>query len=150
MLTKLRLLSARRVGAALLLAGLLGSACGCREETKLFPVSGKVTVNGKPLTSGFVRFAPDKAKGNPFGGEPIGEINDQGEYTLNYMGKPGAPMGAYKITVTSMGATGEDNTKVKPKNTVRMTYANASTTPLTVEVTATPAAGAYDLKLAPP
>jgi hypothetical protein len=138
-----------RFGCALLLAGLLSATLGCSNEVKLIPVSGRVTVNGKPLTSGWVCFKPDKAKGNTFGGEPIGEINDQGEYTLNYRGKPGAPPGAYKITVTSTGPTTSDNTTVKTQNTVRMTYFHANTTPLAAEVVMEPPPGAYDLKLAP-
>jgi hypothetical protein len=140
---------ARRFGCALLLAGLLGSTLGCGNEATLYPVSGKVTVNGKALTSGSVRYVPDKAKGNTFGGEPVGEINDQGEYTLNHMGKPGAPLGAYKIIVTSTGATTSDNTSVKAQNTVRANYSDVKTTSLAAEVVKEPAAGAYDLKLTP-
>jgi len=128
-------------------AGLL-AGCGSGGAS-LAPVSGKVTVNGKPVTSGTVAFKPDKSKGNTFGGEPIGEINAQGEYTLSTNGKPGAPLGAYKVTVNSTGQATPDNTKAKAQNTLNMTYFHADTTPLEANVVKDPPAGAYDLKLSP-
>jgi hypothetical protein len=128
---------------------LLNSGCGGSGKEKLAPVSGKVTVNGKPVTAGWVNFKPDKAKGNTFGGEPIGEINAQGEYTLETRGKPGAPLGAYKIVVTSTGATTPDNTKPSNKPLLNPTYANVEITPLAKDVVENPAPGAYDLQLSP-
>jgi len=131
------------------LCGLVWLSSGCGKSAKLTPVSGRVTMNGKPLTSGFVNFRPNKTKGNTFGGEPIGEINAQGEYTLQTMGKPGAPLGAYKVTVSVTGATTEDNTKATPKSLINPTYTNPDTTPLEVEVVAEPKSGAYDLLIGP-
>jgi hypothetical protein len=140
----------RRFVGAILLGGLFAVALGCGGgDTKMVPVSGKVTVNGKALTSGSVTYKPDKKKGNTFGEEPMGEINAQGEYTLSVRGKPGAPPGAYKVIVSSTGATTEDNTKVSAKNTVNPTYLSADITPLEVEVVKDPAPGRYDLKLTP-
>jgi hypothetical protein len=100
------------------------------------------------MTTGWVTLRPDKKKGNTFGGEPRGEINSQGEYTIETNGKPGAPLGAYKVTVVVSPATTEDNTKPEKKIPSNMTYANPETTPLAVEVVKEAAAGAYDLKLA--
>jgi hypothetical protein len=128
----------------------LVSLVGCGDGPKLAPVSGKVTLsNGKPVTSGWVTLKPDKSKGNTFGGEPMGQINEQGEYTIETNGKPGAPLGAYKVVVSSTGAVTEDNTKVKAKNLINPTYLNADITPLKFEVKADAAAGSYDLKLDP-
>jgi len=129
-------------------AGLI-AGCGGGGGPALAPVSGRVTVNNKPVTSGWVTFKPDKAKGNTFGGEPMGEINAQGEYTLSTNGKPGAPLGPYKVTVSSSGPTPPDNTKVKVQNQLNTTYLHPDTTPLEAVVTKEPAAGAYDLKLTP-
>jgi hypothetical protein len=147
--TRLNSRSAFRFGFPLFFAGLLGGTLGCGDEVKLVPVTGRVTVDGKPLTAGWVCFKPDKSKGNTFGGEPLGEVNSQGEYTLSYLGRPGAPLGAYKVTVTSTGPTNSDNTSVKAKNVLRSSYFHADTTPLAVEVVSQPSASAYDLKLAP-
>jgi hypothetical protein len=131
------------------LGGLvLLSGCG-DGSSKLVPVSGKVTINGKPLTSGWVSLRPDKSKGNTFGGEPMGEVNAQGEYTIQTNGQPGAPLGAYKVVVSSTGATTEDNTKVKAQSLVNPTYLHPDITPLKIEVVETATAGAYDLKLSP-
>jgi hypothetical protein len=130
------------------LCGLIGLSSGCG-GTKLTPVSGRVTVDGKALTTGTVRFIPDKAKGNTFGGEPIGEINAQGEYTLQTRGKPGAPLGSYKVAVSANESIGTDNTSAKPGSLVNPTYSLAETTPLEIQVVAQPGAGAYDLKLGP-
>lgn len=122
---------------------------GCGGE-KLIPVSGKVTfADGKPLTSGSVMFKPDKAKGNTFSGEAIGEINSSGEYTLQSRGKPGAPAGAYKVIVTSTGPTTPDNTKVSTQSLVPQKYLTAETTPLEKTVADKAPAGTYDLQLLP-
>jgi hypothetical protein len=101
------------------------------------------------LPSGWVTFKPDKAKGNTFNREPTGEINSQGEYTLQTNGKPGAPPGAYKVTVSATEATTQDNTKPPTKQLVNPTYTNADTTPLEVVVVEKAEAGKYDLKLTP-
>ena len=127
----------------------LGIGCSGDDSPRLVPVSGHVTVDGKPLTSGTVTLRPDKSQGNTYGGEPLGDINEQGEYTILTRGKPGAPLGKYKVTVTSSGPITSDNTKANPKNLLNMTYFHADITPLAVEVVKEPAAGAYDLKLRP-
>jgi len=131
------------------LCGLLGLSSCCGPNSKLIPVTGRVTVEGKALAAGSVRFVPDKSKGNTFGGEPIGEINAQGEYSLQTRGKPGAPPGWYKATVSADAAATPDNTSVKPSTKINNTYRLADTTPLEVEVVAQPKPGAYDLKLGP-
>jgi len=126
----------------------LASLVGCDSGPSLVPVSGVVTLNDKPLTSGTVIYHPDKAKGNKFGGLSVGEINDKGEYTLQTNGKPGAPVGPCKVTVTSTGsAEVPDNTKPSTKSPVNPTYATVELTPLAVEVTEKGAKGAYDLKV---
>jgi hypothetical protein len=109
-------------------------------------VKGKVTVDGKPATHGGVSFWPDTAKGNTSKYECSGAIAEDGTYTLYTRKKPGAPLGAYKVTVNiQTKADSTDPTKAKlelPKK-----YTSKETTPLTVEVVASPAAGAYDLDI---
>jgi hypothetical protein len=135
--------------SVLAVSGLV-SLSGCGDGgPKLAPVSGRVTVNGKAVTSGSVTFKPDKTKGNNFGGEPVGQIGSDGQYTIETNGKPGAPLGAYKVLVSRSAPTTEDNTKVKAQPSQNMTYLHPDTTPLAVEVVENAAAGAYDLKLSP-
>jgi hypothetical protein len=132
-----------------LLVGLL-ALCGCGgDSVKLVPVSGQVIVGKKAATSGSVIFKPDKGQGNTFGGEPVGEIGADGQYTIQTNGKPGAPVGAYKVLVSLTPPATEDNTKVKAGGTGNPTYLHPDTTPLKVQVTENAAPGTYDLKLTP-
>ena len=131
----------------LLLLPLLATGCGVGPPV---PVSGKVTIDNKPLTTGLVTYRPDRNKGNNAIAEPHGTIGDDGTYTLETDGKPGAPPGAYKVVVTAMA---------KPKDPkdiyaigaslVNKKYTNEATTPFDVTVTANAPAGTYDLKLVP-
>jgi hypothetical protein len=141
----------KRIFLGLALACLVCLTSGCGGPA-LIPVSGKVMlVRGNqtvPLPGGSINFRPDKSKGNTFGGEPVAEINAQGEYTLETKGKPGAPAGAYKVIVTA--PVSMDNTKLNAnKITVSTIYLDAATTPLNAEVSDKPAPGAYDFKVAP-
>jgi hypothetical protein len=124
----------------------LSSGCG---GSKAAPVTGHVTLNGKALTAGTVTFVPDKSKGNTSGEEPMGEINAQGEYTVQTRGKPGAPLGWYKVTVLSTGPTTLDNTSPSTTSAINTTYTDPKITPLEKEVVEKPAPGAYDLQIGP-
>ena len=142
-----------RAGKRFLLCGALCgllwlSSSGCGGPASA-PVTGHVTLNGKPFTSGTVTFVPDKAKGNTSGEEPLGEINAQGEFTVQSRGKPGAALGWYKVTVNSTGPTTLDNTNPSTTSIINTTYTNPKTTPLEKEVVEKPAPGAYDLQIGP-
>jgi hypothetical protein len=131
------------------LCGLLLLSSGCGGAAAPTPVTGHVTLNGKPMTSGTVTFVPNKAKGNTSGEEPLGEINAKSEYTLQTRGKPGAAPGWYKVTVTSTGPITPDNTSVTTTSIINTTYTNPMTTPLEKEVVEKPAPGTYDLQVGP-
>jgi hypothetical protein len=138
------------VGSSFFAMSLVFLGSGCGGSAKLYPVSGKITLKDKPLTSGTVAFRPDKAKGNTFNGEPIGELNSDGQYTLMTNGKPGAPPGHYKVTVSATGPINEDNTKVAVQQSpINSGFSLEENTPLAVEVVANPAPGAYDFKVGP-
>lgn len=141
-----------RAGKRFLVSGTLGGLLllsGCGGGAASTPVTGHVTLNGKPMTSGTVTFVPNKAKGNTSGEEPLGEINAQGEYTLQTRGKPGAALGWYKVTVASTGPITPDNTSPPTKSIINTTYTNPMTTTLEKEVVEKPAPGAYDLQVGP-
>ena len=119
------------------------TAAGCAGNT---PVSGKVTVNNKPLTSGSVRYVPDKDKGNTATVEPVGTISESGTYELHTNGQPGPPAGFYKVAVVAQDKV--DNTKPTDiKTLIDSKYNTAEKTDLHVEVKSGAAPGAYDLKL---
>lgn len=135
--------------AFLVLMGLWLTGCG-PAELKLYPVSGRVTLDGKPLTKGSVAFHGDADKGNPTQHIAIGEIDSEGEYELVTIQRSGAPLGAYKVLVicqdTMLGGA-KMASKAIPKSVIDEKYSSLEMTPLRVEVVAQPAPGAYDLQV---
>jgi hypothetical protein len=85
---------------ARLLLGLVAVfALGC--APRFAPVSGTVTLNGKPLAHATVSFQP---LGRPGVVDPgpgaTGTTNDKGEYTLQTStGKPGALVGRHRVQI---------------------------------------------------
>jgi hypothetical protein len=79
----------------LLAAGMSLVVSGCwSKRPKLVPVSGVVTVDGKPLTSGFVRVLPES--GRPSGGT----VGSDGHFTLGCLtDDDGCMMGTHKVEV---------------------------------------------------
>src|SRR5262245_45987082 len=148
--------AAALLAAALLLA-LPASGCGGDDGVgKTSPVRGKVTLDGEPLVSkpATVGFKPDASKGNTTTFEPAASVDSSGNYTLLTKKRSGAPAGWYKVVVTATGMASEPpdpkqpvTKRPVPKSLVPGKYGQASTTPLLVEVVASPGDGAYDLKL---
>jgi hypothetical protein len=121
-------------------------------------VEGKVTLDNKPLTGGSVTFYPEPKGTDPVAAVGMGYIGSDGSYSLKtMMGKPGAPPGKYKVVVTPPAGGGQNMdpgaavqakpSAAAPVSAIPKTYADPETTRLSVEVVASPAAGAYDLKL---
>lgn len=113
----------------------------------LHEVRGAVKYAGVPLTTGVVSLRGDK--GNSTLHIPTGTIDGSGRYRVFTNGKPGAPPGWYRVVVFATEPT-VDTGKVSPgmpKSIIPIRYNNATTSPLEIEVTATPAEGAYDLQL---
>ena len=132
---------------ALLTGGTVLAASGCSNgsDEKLAPVSGKVTVDGKPLTTGSVSFRPDASQGNMSQHQPNSAIDTEGNFELFVPpARKGAPLGWYKVVVTAY----DDPWPGKPlKSFIDMRYSDEKTTPLTIEVVEKPEPGCYDLKL---
>ena len=142
--------------ACALLGALLAAGCGDAPGVgKLFPVAGRITVNGEPLVAptAMILFKPDAGRGNQSPFEPAGTPDAEGRYTLSTRGKPGAPPGWYKVIVTATtleadAPQGKRAGRPHPKSLAPAKYGQAHTTDLAVEVVESPAPGAYDLKLA--
>lgn len=90
-----------RMVAASVLAVVACHGCNSRSEPEAYPVSGRVTVEGSPLTQGTIRFVP--ASGRP----ATSAIGPDGSFNL---GLPrvggvgideGIPPGAYRVTVAA-------------------------------------------------
>jgi hypothetical protein len=112
---------------------LIIPACESDPVGKTSPVKGKVTVEGKSLSTGSVTFFPDTAKGNKLAFTPGGKIGDDGSYEMFTNGKKGVPPGHYKVTV--MAKTEADSTSpTKAKLLVPEAVTNEKTTTLLIEV----------------
>jgi len=125
---------------------ILLSAAGCGSSgPSTVPVSGKITVDGQPLAKGSLRFVPDSAKADSPNSEPAGTI-EGGSYSVFTGGKPGAPVGKYKVAVVSQDEIDSTNPQ-PPKSAVNPKYNDPQTSTLSVEVVSNAPPGAYDLKL---
>ncbi len=128
-------------------AALGGPGCGGSGGLNLVPVVGQVTLDGRPLTGGQVVFHPDAARGNNSLDEPRGPIDAQGRYELSTVGRKGVVPGWYKVAVIATEPFDPQHPYVLPKSLIPVRYNDPSASGLTREVTASPAPGAYDLKL---
>lgn len=87
-----------------LLALLLPLVGGCG-SSKTAPVSGRVTLNGKPLANASITFAPIGSKGNQEPGpSSAGKTDADGRYTLELIGQDGrgAMIGRHKVMIALM------------------------------------------------
>jgi hypothetical protein len=127
--------------------------CGSSKEETLVPVSGTVKVDGQPLTTGWLTFYPDEARGNSSSRLPVADIKN-GTYELSTNGKPGATCGHYKVVV----AASKDPIPLKPPRNADGTpkglrwlvdekYTRPETTDLRIEVVENPEPDRYDLNL---
>src|SRR5438132_10533557 len=84
-----------------LFTSLLLFAAGCGGPT-LAPVSGKVTLDDKPLAGATVGFYPLDAKSPASAPTSSGRTNDKGEYKLQTVmtSRPGAVVGKHRVSIT--------------------------------------------------
>lgn len=93
------------------IAAILIFVAGCGSDTKLKPVTGTVTRQGKALASALVRFIPvDSTTG--VGGQA--KTDAEGKYRIMYaQGGKGLMPGKYKVVVSQMlmpdGSPGPEN-----------------------------------------
>jgi hypothetical protein len=139
--------TAAMAALALLLIGCDNSGVG-----KTVSVVGKITVNGEPLTleTTTVVFRPDKAKGNASEFEPVGQVDEDGSYTLSTKGKGGAPPGWYQVEVFASEprqGSYKKRTGAPQASVIDAKYNSVKTSGLAIEVVDNPSPGAYDLAL---
>ncbi|MBS0202854.1 MAG: hypothetical protein JSS49_08150 [Planctomycetes bacterium] len=78
--------------------GIAGCGAPAVPKAQLFPVKGRVTLGGAPLTGCTLILIPIKADPGADDGYS-GVLNDKGEFELSSMkGKAGAAAGKYKVT----------------------------------------------------
>jgi hypothetical protein len=90
-----------RVAPALaLLAGLCAAGCKKDEFQKVYPVSGRVVVDGNPAHDCMVKLNRTFDDPHPRKVVPYGLTNEQGEFKVtSYVTGDGAPEGEYVVTV---------------------------------------------------
>ena len=103
-----------------ILAGLALLTAGCSSEPyKTAPVSGQITLNGKPLAGAAVLFQPIATDGNNNPGPGSTGITDaDGRYTLTLttLREPkGAVVGKHMVRVTAHDDTQQDPSDDTPK-----------------------------------
>ncbi|MGQ9606295.1 MAG: hypothetical protein ACUVTW_08845 [Thermogutta sp.] len=155
---------------AVVLSGLavaaivLGGACNRgSNKPKTYPVTGTVTLNGKPVPGATVNFTPkEQAPPGQSGPQAASAVTDeQGKYQIGTFAKgDGALPGEYLVSVTKYeggGPTGGGGSEEEyrpprpgeespvPKNVLPQQYANPNTSGLSVKVEAK--ANTYDITL---
>jgi hypothetical protein len=130
------------VASLLVASGLLGLASvpGCGKSIPSGTVTGKVTLDGKPVPEGCgVMFIADKFTAT-------GQVGAGGSYTLFSAGKPSVPAATYKVAITpptqqmsnadyeKMMATGSAPPEASKTSAVPEKYGNAATSALSFEV----------------
>lgn len=150
----------RRIVSLLLMGAIAGTLAGCgKPVVKLYPVEGKVLVEGKPVKAGTVSFRPDAARGNKSMEQPAGILREDGSFVLFTADRPGAAAGWYRVLIIA------DNFKVVdpppspvwpnypegflPKPQVNERYLYFNKTDVVAEVVEEPKEDAYVLKLKP-
>jgi len=122
----------RRITATLAFACcLVISGCG-PSETKVFPVTGSVTVKGKPAAGAQVIFHP--VEGETSGTRANAIVGTDGTYTLTTRAQgDGAPIGDYKVLVTLREQIGLPD-EGKTRSVLPEKYSKPELTPLTAKV----------------
>ena len=141
-----------------ILAGLI--ATGCSNQPKLVPVSGKVTLNGKPLRNVRVDFHPDPDAGTRGKGSTA-TTDAEGNFSLTYEeNSPGAIVGHHRVIITDLDLFGTEFVGRKdyrtespggPKETPKKArfsdiYSNLANTPFKKEVAPGMEPVTFDLK----
>ena len=115
--------------AFIILTAALLSGCGGKHESS---VSGTVTLNGVPLTTGTVTFHP--ANGGPVA---YGLIKPDGTYTLVTGSQHGLPSGEYVVTVVATAPPeppSKEHMEPVGKLLTPVSYGSVKTSPLRVTV----------------
>jgi hypothetical protein len=132
----------RRLTAPLALAAIaLVSGCGKAGMGRAtFPVTGVVTMGGKPVEGALVQFTPAAGEAGFAGAQT--QTDAEGAFDVSVMlegGKEsqrGLPAGEYRVSVTKMEYAGAAAIDRPPKNVLPAKYQSAESTPLTATVTA--------------
>ena len=91
---------------------------GCQGAAGLAPVSGKITLDGKPLADAHVVFQPENNSKAPGIGGSYAFTNEKGEYTLRTFegDQAGAAVGTHRVQINLKIDTEKDPaSRTRPK-----------------------------------
>jgi hypothetical protein len=91
---------------------------GCQTAAGLAPVSGKITLDGKPLANAHIVFQPATSSNAPSVGGSYAFTNEKGEYTLRTFegDHAGAALGTHKVQINLKIDTEKDPaSRTRPK-----------------------------------
>jgi hypothetical protein len=112
---------------------LVSVSCAKSDRKPVFPVSGQVTLDGKPLAHAFVVLHPQGVTGAD-DVRPHAHADANGSFALTtYDSADGAPVGEYRITVEKYKPPKESD-KGLPVNLLPARYAKPETSSLTAHV----------------
>jgi hypothetical protein len=119
-------------------------AMGCGSATTgpaTYPVTGVVTLGGKPVESAIVQFTPASPDLGIAGAQastrPDGTFVVRIELDMGQTSKEGLPPGEYRVSLTKLElAPGQTTPTKPPQNVLPPKYVAPDSTPLTVTVKA--------------
>jgi hypothetical protein len=89
----------------------LSAAIGCQQSPyELAPVSGKVSIDGRPVSRAKVMFAPIEVGDSPNPGKPaFGMLQEDGSFVLTtYKPNDGAVVGEHWVTIINLARKAEE------------------------------------------
>lgn len=120
-----------RIGIGVSVILMLIANAGCSgapaDEPNLVPATGTVLYNNKPVSGANITFIVDKA--------PIatGSTDADGKFSLTTGGRPGAPLGNAKVSISKVSATQENLTSMTPQDMANMAAQGQKAIGTTVE-----------------
>ncbi|HEX5102663.1 MAG TPA: hypothetical protein VFV87_02560 [Pirellulaceae bacterium] len=121
-----------RAAAAALLAPLVAVVLGCGQSADVVPVSGVVTLGGRPLAGASVTFQPIQGSTDSHAGASgsAGRTDADGRYELRLIatGASGAIIGKHRVTITTAEASPDNDAKLASGERVPKEWRDGSTT----------------------
>jgi hypothetical protein len=125
------------IWGALVVLGVLGGCSQSKEPWEVvYPVSGTVKFEGKPVAGAVVTFIPQD-KSLPKTVRPTAITEEDGTFEVGtYSQADGAPAGSYKVLVTHYTVTGDAENPIPGPNDLPQKYSKVEETDLQVTIEA--------------
>ena len=115
------------------------AGCSGSNYPTMYPVSGVITMDDKPLANAQLAFVPVNDEEGGFTGVGVAESNEQGQFEVYMADYTGLPEGVYKVTVSAeiqIDDNDEEEGEGEMESVVPPIYESEDTTPLQIEVQA--------------